>query len=47
MVYHSITNTHRGQIWFNAEDGEGTTFFIKLPVSKGIENPTIREYQLV
>jgi transcriptional regulator of acetoin/glycerol metabolism len=47
MVYHSITNTHKGQVWFNTEGGEGTTFFIKLPVSNGIENIPIRKYQLV
>lgn len=30
MVYHAITNTHRGKVWFETKQGEGTTFYIKL-----------------
>lgn len=46
MVYHAITNTHRGQIWFKTQFGEGTTFFIKLPISQEIEHKSIKQYQL-
>lgn len=36
MTYHSITNTHNGEIWFETYPGTGTTFFIKIPlVDKG------------
>lgn len=31
MAYHTITYTHKGQIWFETEPGIGSTFFIKLP----------------
>ncbi len=33
MAYHTITNTHRGQIWYETQTDQGTTFFIKLPVA--------------
>lgn len=33
MVYHSIVNTHRGEIWFETKYGQGTTFYIKLPTA--------------
>lgn len=32
MAYHAITSTHRGQIWFETETNQGTTFFIRLPI---------------
>ena len=34
MVYHTITTTHRGQVWFETKTGVGSTFFIKLPIHK-------------
>lgn len=34
MVYHTITNTHGGQVWFETKTGVGSTFFIKLPIYK-------------
>lgn len=33
MVYYTITNTHRGKIWFETESGNGTTFSIELPLA--------------
>jgi transcriptional regulator of acetoin/glycerol metabolism len=33
MVYYTITNTHKGKIWFETESGNGTTFYIKLPLA--------------
>lgn len=32
MVYQTITEIHQGEIWFESEEGKGTTFFIKLPL---------------
>ena len=32
MAYHTITNIHKGQIWYVTEQGKGSTFYIKLPV---------------
>lgn len=32
MAYHTITNIHKGKIWYETEHGKGSTFFIKLPV---------------
>lgn len=34
MAYHTITNTHKGKLWFETETGIGTTFYIKLPLFK-------------
>ncbi|MDF2615558.1 MAG: histidine kinase [Sedimentibacter sp.] len=33
MVYYTITNTHKGKIWFETESGNGTTFSIELPLA--------------
>lgn len=32
MAYHTITNIHKGKIWYETEHGKGSTFFIKLTV---------------
>lgn len=34
MAYHTITNIHKGKLWFETETGVGTTFYIKLPLLK-------------
>lgn len=47
MVYHAITNTHKGHIYFETQSGQGTTFFIKLPVVKGIKYSSITQRQLI
>ncbi|MCT8978092.1 ATP-binding protein [Clostridium sp. CX1] len=47
MAYHTITNTHKGQIWFETETGHGTTFFIRLPITQNGESNTMRQYQLI
>jgi transcriptional regulator of acetoin/glycerol metabolism len=33
MVYYTITNTHKGKIWFETESGNGTIFTIELPLA--------------
>jgi len=33
-VYHTIINTHKGQIWFETKPGQGTTFYINLPIAQ-------------
>lgn len=47
MAYHTITNTHKGQIWFETKTGLGTTFFIKLPISQETEDLTMKQHQLI
>lgn len=37
MVYYTITNTHKGKIWFETESGSGTEFFIELPLCKQLQ----------
>lgn len=32
MVNYTITNIHKGKIWFDTEKGRGTTFYIELPL---------------
>mgnify|MGYP000238803901 CR=1 FL=1 len=31
-IAKSVTNLHNGEIWFESEEGKGTTFFVKLPL---------------
>lgn len=33
FIAKNIIEAHHGKIWFESKDGEGTTFFIKLPVT--------------
>jgi len=33
LAHATIVDRHRGKIWFESEPGEGTTFFIELPIS--------------
>jgi rRNA maturation RNase YbeY len=33
MVYYAITAIHGGQVWFTTKIGEGTTFYLKLPIA--------------
>ncbi|KAF5056664.1 Adaptive-response sensory-kinase SasA [anaerobic digester metagenome] len=37
MVYYTITNTHKGRIWFETEPGNGTTFSIELPLDRQLQ----------
>ncbi|MFL0250183.1 ATP-binding protein [Clostridium neuense] len=47
MVYHTITNTHNGSIWFKTKPGKGTTFFIKLSTATYTDCNDITRYKLV
>jgi signal transduction histidine kinase len=37
LAHAAIVNRHQGQLWFESELGQGTTFFIRLPL--GMETP--------
>ncbi|MFL0194961.1 sensor histidine kinase [Clostridium sp. WILCCON 0269] len=47
MVYHTIASTHKGKIWFESEKNKGTTFFIKIPITKNIENMFLSKYEFI
>ena len=34
IAHNVVVKSHSGQIWFQSEDGQGTTFYIKLPMSR-------------
>jgi PAS domain S-box-containing protein len=36
LAHGVIVNRHQGQLWFESEPGQGTTFFIRLPLDIGI-----------
>jgi PAS domain S-box-containing protein len=35
LAHAAIVNRHQGQLWFESELGQGTTFFIRLPLEMG------------
>lgn len=47
MAHYTITNVHKGKIWFETESGNGTTFFIKLPIALNTESTTLNQHRLV
>nr|WP_207717191.1 HAMP domain-containing sensor histidine kinase [Clostridium acetobutylicum] len=47
MVYHTITNTHNGEMWFHTTPGNGTTFFIKLPIANPTSDLDMDKYNLM
>ncbi len=36
IAHNVIVKSHAGQIWFDSVEGQGTTFFIKLPMKQSI-----------
>ncbi len=34
IAHNVIVKSHSGQIWFETQEGQGTTFFIKLPMNQ-------------
>ena len=41
----AIVDAHGGQIWVRSETGKGTTFFVALPVSAGLDDDVRRVVQ--
>jgi len=35
LAHAAIVKRHQGQLWFESELGQGTTFFIRLPLGVG------------
>ena len=33
MVYDTIVNKHQGKVWFESTLGQGTTFFLQIPLA--------------
>lgn len=46
-IVKNIIQKHRGQIWFNSVEDQGTTFFISLPVDKRTIKKKARYQELV
>ena len=34
IAHNVIVKSHGGQIWFDSKGGQGTTFYIKLPMTQ-------------
>lgn len=44
MAYHTITSTHKGELWYETEAGKGTTFYIKLPIAqRKVQNKKVKQ----
>ena len=38
-IARHIAEAHRGRIWFESEDGRGSTFFVALPIAAPTADP--------
>lgn len=39
-IVRELVNMHGGEIWFSSTVGEGSTFFVKIPIARGDEDST-------
>jgi signal transduction histidine kinase len=39
LAHSVVVNRHQGKLWFETETGQGTTFFIRLPLGKAPPRP--------
>lgn len=46
-ICKNIVEKHNGQIWFESQEGQGTTFFISLPIALVQQNTEITEGSLL
>jgi len=35
-IVRTLVNMHQGDVWFESQAGEGTTFYVSLPVQQGL-----------
>ena len=45
-IVKSLVEMHRGEVWFESRENEGTTFYVSLPVA-GPENIQLTSEQTV
>lgn len=45
-IAKGIVEAHGGQIWFESEDGKGTTFYFALPVNSEVGDETVQANKL-
>ncbi len=41
LAHVVVVKKHSGRIWFDTEVGKGTTFYVRLPLSEGVENQLV------
>jgi two-component system sensor histidine kinase FlrB len=41
-VVQSIASSHRGTLWFASDEGEGSTFSLRLPMYQSVDNFTLK-----
>ena len=40
-ISKSLAEAHGGKLWFESEEGKGTTFYVKLPIQSELLEVTV------